>query len=56
MAKDNKNPAKRTTPEVQLISDEEYAEAMERLTDIQIASDAAVKSINKLKALIAETF
>ena len=56
MAKDNKNPVKRTMPEVQLISDEEYVEAMERLTDIQIAADAAAKSINNLKALIAETF
>ena len=56
MAKDNKNPAKRTTPEVQLISDEEYGETMRRLMDIQIAANAAVKSINNLKALIAETF
>ena len=56
MAKDNKNTAKRTTPEVQLISKEEYEEAMKRLMDIQIAADAAVKSINNLKALIAETF
>ena len=56
MMKNNKNPAKRTTPEVQLISKEAYEEAMNRLMDIQIAADAAVKSINKLKALIAETF
>ena len=56
MAKNQNNPGKRTTPEVQLISDEEYVEAMERLTDIQIAADAAVKSINNLKALIAGTF
>ena len=56
MAKDNKNPAKRTTTEVQLISDEEYGETMKRLMDIQIAADAAVKSINKFKALIAGTF
>ena len=56
MSKYNKNPAKRTTPEVQLISDEEYGETMKRLMDIQIAADSAVKSINKLKALIAETF
>ena len=47
---------KMKTPEVQLISDEEYSDTMERLVDIQIAADAAVKSINKLKALIAETF
>ena len=44
------------TPKTQLISKEEYEEAMKRLMDIQIAADAAVKSINKLKALIAETF
>ena len=56
MAKDNKNTAKRTTPEVQLISDEEYEKTMKRLMDIQIAADAAVKSINKLKALISGTF
>ena len=56
MAKDNKNTAKRTTPEVQLISDEEYGETMKRLMDIQIAANAAVKSINNLKALISETF
>lgn len=56
MAKDNKNPAKQTTHEVQLVSDEEYGETMKRLMDIQIAADAAAKSINNLKALIAETF
>ena len=56
MAKKQNNPGKRTTPEVQLISDEEYCETMKRLMDIQIAADAAVKSINNLKALIAETF
>lgn len=56
MAKDNKNTAKRTTPDMQLVSDDEYGETMKRLMDIQIAADAAVKSINKLKALIAETF
>ena len=56
MAKDNKNPVKRTTTEVQLITDEEYGETMKRLMDIQIAADAAAKSINNLKALIAETF
>ena len=56
MAKNNKNPAKRTTPDIKLISKEEYEEAMKRLMDIQIAADAAVKPINNLKALIAETF
>ena len=56
MAKDNSKPVKRTTHEVQPISDDEYGETMKRLMDIQIAADAAVKSINKLKALIAETF
>ena len=56
MAKDNKNPAKRTIPDMQLISKEEYEEAMKRLMDIQIAADAAVESINKFKALIAGTF
>ena len=44
------------TPETQLISKEEYEQMMKRLMDIQIAADAAVKSINKFKALIAETF
>ena len=44
------------TQKTQLISKEEYEEAMKRLMDIQIAADAAAKSINKLKALIAETF
>ena len=56
MAKKQNNPGRRTTPEVQLISDEEYSDTMERLVDIQIAADAAAKSINNLKALIAETF
>lgn len=56
MSKYNKNPAKRTMQEVQLISDEEYGETMKRLMDIQIAADAAVNSINKLKALITGTF
>ena len=56
MAKKQNNPGRRTTPKVQLISDEEYGETMKRLMDIQVAADAAVKSINKLKALIAETF
>lgn len=56
MSKDNRNPHNRTTPEVQLISDEEYGETMKRLMDIQIAADAAVKAISNLKALITETF
>ena len=56
MAKKQNNPGRRTTPKVQLISDEEYCETMKRLMDIQIAADAAVKSINKFKALIAGTF
>ena len=43
-------------PKIKLISKEEYEETMKRLMDIQIAADAAVKSINNLKALIAETF
>ena len=44
------------TPKIQLVSKEEYEETMKRLMDIQIAADAAVKSINNLKALVAETF
>lgn len=44
------------TQKIQPISKEEYEETMKRLMDIQIASDAAVKAINNLKALIAETF
>lgn len=44
------------TTKTQLISKEEYEETMKRLMDIQIAADAAVNSINNLKALIAETF
>ena len=44
------------TPKIQLISKEEYEETMKRLMDIQIAADAAVKSINTFKALIAGTF
>ena len=43
-------------PKIQLISKEEYEETMKRLMDIEVAADAAVKSINNLKALIAETF
>ena len=56
MSKCNHKTTKRTMPEVQLISDEEYGKTMKRLMDIQIAADAAVKSINKFKALIAGTF
>lgn len=56
MSKDNRNTHNRTTPKVQSISDDEYEETMKRLMDIQIAADAAMKSINNLKALIAETF
>ena len=44
------------TTKTQLISKEEYEETMKRLMDIQIAADAAAKSINNLKALIAEIF
>ena len=44
------------TPKIQLISKEEYEETMKRLMDIQTAADAAVKSINNFKALIAGTF
>lgn len=44
------------TTKTQPISKEEYEETMKRLMDIQIAADAAVKAINNLKALIAETF
>ena len=44
------------TPKTQLISKEEYEETMKHLMDIQIAADAAAKSINKFKALIAGTF
>ena len=56
MAKKQNNSGKRTMPEVQLVAEEEYSETMKRLVDIQIAADAAVKSINKFKALIAGTF
>ena len=52
MAKKQNNPGKRTTPEVQLISDEKYEETMKRLMDIQIAADAAVNAINNLKAAL----
>ena len=44
------------TTKTQPISKEEYEEMMKRLMDIQIAADAAVKSINNFKALIAGTF
>ena len=44
------------TTKTQLVSKEEYEETMKRLMDIQIAADVAAKSINNLKALIAETF
>ena len=44
------------TPKMQPISKEEYEETIKRLMDIQIAADAAVKSISTLKALIKETF
>ena len=52
MAKDNKNPAKRTTPDMQLISKEEYEETMKRLMDIQVAADAATKALNNLKVVL----
>ena len=57
MSKDNMNTHNRTTPEVQLISDEKYEETMKRLMDIQIAADAATKALNNLKAaLVAISF
>ena len=43
-------------PKASIITDEEYENTMKRLMDIHIAANAAVKSINNLKALIAETF
>ena len=52
MSKKQNNPGKRTTPEVQLISDEKYEETMKRLMDIQIAADAATKALNNLKAVL----
>ena len=52
MAKDNRNTHNRTTPEVQLISDEKYGETMKRLMDIQIAADAATKALNNLKSVL----
>lgn len=47
---------KNSKPETELITKAEYEETMKRLMDIQIAADAAVRSINNLKALIASTF
>ena len=52
MAKDNRNTHNRTTPEVQLISDEKYEETMKRLMDIQIAADAATKALSNLKTTL----
>ena len=52
MAKDNKNPAKRMTQDMQLISKEEYEETMKRLMDIQLAADAATKALNNLKSTL----
>ena len=52
MAKKQNNSGKRTMPEVQLISDEEYGEMMKRLMDIRIAADAATKALNNLKAVL----
>ena len=48
--------AKNSKPKTELITKTEYEETMKRLMDIQIAADAAVKSINNLKALIVSTF
>ena len=48
--------SKNSEPKTELITKSEYEETMKRLMDIQIAADAAVKSINNLKALIASTF
>ena len=49
-------PVKKVMPKMNLISYEEYRETIARLNNIQNAADAAIKSINNLKALIAETF
>ena len=49
-------PVKKAMPKMNLVSQEEYEETMKLLMDIQIAADAAIKSINNLKALIATTF
>lgn len=49
-------PVKKAMPKMNLISYEEYSETIARLNNIQNAADAAIKSINNLKALIAETF
>lgn len=56
MEKDNRNTHNRTSPAVQLISDEKYEETMKRPMDIQNAADAATKALNNLKAIIATTF
>ena len=49
-------PVKKVMPKMNLISYEEYSETIARLNNIQNAADAAIKSINNLKALIATTF
>ena len=49
-------PVKKVMPKMNLISYEEYTETIARLNNIQNAADAAIKSINELKALIATTF
>ena len=49
-------PVKKVMPKMNLISYEEYRETIARLNNIQNAADAAIKSINNLKALISETF
>ena len=49
-------PVKKVMPKMNLISYEEYTETIARLNNIKNAADAAIKSINNLKALIAETF
>lgn len=49
-------PVKKVMPKMNLISYEEYTETIARLNNIQNAADAAIKSINNLKALIATTF
>ena len=50
------SPVKKVMPKMNLISYEEYSETIARLNNIQNAADAAIKSINELKALIATTF
>lgn len=49
-------PVKKVMPKMNLISYEEYNETIARLNNIQNAADAAIKSINELKALIATIF